>query len=216
MKSIKLISITFILLTLTLTSVKAQFLIKKKDLNNDVLKEKTIFFEMKDLSEKKIKHLKDEKVLEDFKIQYQKENTILAKTLEDHWVSEEKINGLSTKEIKSRIENKQETWYISLYKHTDKFFDKKVHKRNYYYYYQHYTLSLFKNKQKVLSIPLVNNYISELDIHFAVNMMQNIAYNIDEKGKLNQYTKAINQKTSQIKQKTLLVPRVTLTILKSI
>jgi hypothetical protein len=206
MNHIKVYLIVLILLVLGLTGAKAQFSIKRSDLENNNIQEKIIYFEIKELSEKRIKKLKDQRTIENLKSQYQEENKILTQTLKDYWVTGE-IKSLTTKELDKRIEEKQETWYISFYKHTDKFFEKRVHKRNVYYYYQHYTLSLYKNKKKVLIIPLVNSFISELDIQFAINMMQKIINDIDNISNLNEYAKVINQSSAIIRQKTLLIPQ---------
>jgi len=207
MKKIKTYSTVICILMLRLPCADAQFIVKKSELKENIFKENTIFFETKELSEKQINSYKDPRTIENLKIQYQEENKVLAETLKDHWVNGDKITSLSKEEIRARLKNKQETWYISLYKHTDKFIDSRIAKRNLYFYYPHYIMTLYKNKQKILSIPLVNSFVSELDIHFAVNMIQNITYEIENISKLNQYAKAINQNSSLIKQKTLLIPQ---------
>ena len=107
--------------TLELVNAKTQILVDKKELRNNILQEKIIYFEIKSLSEEQIASFKDQRTIENHKIQYQEENEILKTTLENHWFKCKKLISLTTEEIETRLINNQETWYLSLNKHTNKF-----------------------------------------------------------------------------------------------
>ena len=63
MKAINRYSVGLILFMLVFTSAKAQFQIRENDLNGEILKEKTIYIKLNELSVKQIKSFKEQKTI---------------------------------------------------------------------------------------------------------------------------------------------------------
>ena len=172
MKTIKILLIIVFAFIAKSIDVNAQFIIAKKVLQKVDIKNIIVYIETKELSEKQIKRYDDRDLLNSIKTRYNRENELLNKVIFEHWYVNDKTEKLSDNEISQRIKNKQETWYLKLNRHTDKFFDRRVHKLKKYYRYTHYKLSLCNNKKEVVSIPLINKELSELELYFALSTIQ--------------------------------------------
>ena len=205
MKTIKILLIIVFAFIAKSIDVNAQFIIAKKVLQKVDIKNIIVYIETKELSEKQIKRYDDRDLLNSIKTRYNRENELLNKVIFEHWYVNDKTEKLSDNEISQRIKNKQETWYLKLNRHTDKFFDRRVHKLKKYYRYTHYKLSLCNNKKEVVSIPLINKELSELELYFALSTIQSLIENSSSFKNMRNYTKEANANAYIIKEKTLLV-----------
>ena len=86
---------------------------------------------------KQIKYYKKQGIEKEIQERYRKENHFLTNLISKNWNNIDKPKGLSTSELNEKIKNKEGVWYITLKKHSDKFFDRRVVKKNYYFYYSH-------------------------------------------------------------------------------
>ena len=149
--------ILVVIVSMIITSaVNAQYSINKSKLSDVQQLEKVDFFEMKELSDKQIKYYKRQGNIENIQEQYQIENLFLTNLISENWNSSTKPKEITTSELNSKIKKNEGTWYVTIRKHSDRFFDRRVVKKNYYYSYSHYQLSLYKDKKEVLRIPLVD------------------------------------------------------------
>lgn len=204
MKNIN-ISIALIVFLFFSGNIYAQYSIKKNEFRKNDLTSKNIFYEIKTLTPKQISKLKKRDLLNAVKDRYNRENKLLFKLIQSNPSSNNAYKELSTEKIKKKIKNKEEVWYVTLNKHTDKFFDRRVHKKRFYYYYSHYKLSLFKNKKEILSIPLVDEELSELNLGFAFDELRNIASKSASFKNQRTYAKDVNSRSNSLKGKTLLI-----------
>jgi hypothetical protein len=194
------------LFTISVGNTNAQFNIKKKPLEKVDFINTSVHVLSKELTAKQIKHNKKRDLLNAVKARYDFENEFLKEAIKDYWYLQNITGELSNEEIEKKLISGDVIWYIALNNHTDRFFDRKGHKRKYcYYYFSHYELSLVKNKKVVISIPLVNNQLSELNMQFALNSMQTMMSEAWAYNSFRQYAKEINSNAKEISGKTLLV-----------
>lgn len=188
-------------------AVHAQYSIKRNKIDEVKQLEKVEYFETKQVSDKQITRLKREDVIKKLKRRYQDENIFLSNLISDNWNSSEKPKEISTSELNAKIKNKEGIWYISLRKHTDRFFDRRVVRKNYYYNYSHYQISLCYDKKEVFRIPLVDEELSVLYAEFAIQQIQNFINEPEHYKNQRLYSKGINEETGALANKTLLIPQ---------
>ena len=128
MKTINLFTIVTLSLFCTTYNAHAQFYMKRKAIENSDLKNATIYVKYKELSDRQIEKFKKRNLLNEIKGQYDVENNLLKNTINDIWYSQNSVKKLSSIEINNKISNGETVWYISLDKHYDKFFDRRIHK----------------------------------------------------------------------------------------
>jgi len=133
------------------------------------------------------------------------DDMLFRKVIKNHWYLQKIAGELSSEEIERKRKAGGEIWYLALRKHADSFFYRRSAKRNSYYDYSHYELSLVKNKIEVISIPLVSEELSELELHFAIYAIQSIIDGAEEFKNIRQYAKKANSNAQTISGKTLLV-----------
>jgi hypothetical protein len=206
MKTINIILSISIILLISTDNTNGQFNINKKELNKIDFKNITIYIQLKGLSEKQIEQYRRRSLINSVKARYIFENQLLKEVVESHWDLQNTTIEFANDEIKNKLNDLEDVWYLSFNKHTDNFFDRRIHKRNYYYNYSHYELSLFKNKKKIISIPLINKDPSELELVFAINSIQTVIKNASSFKNLKQYAKEINMNANLVSERTLLVP----------
>lgn len=205
MKSIYIKAIAVAVCLLSVEVSNAQFIVKTKKIQKANLKSEVIYIQTKQLSEKQINYLQRSNTLDSVKARYESENDFLVNLISKNWNLSNTHTELSEKEIALKIKNKEDVWYISLDKHTDRFFDRRVHKQVYYYNYSHYELSLYNNKKEIVSIPLVDEQLSELDLTFALNELQNIVEDGNSFKNNRLYAREANSNANSLKGKTLLI-----------
>lgn len=205
MKAIFIKVLAVVLLLLSVEVANAQFIIKKHELQNANLTSEIIYIQTKRLTEKQTKYLQRSNTLDTVTARYESENEFLTNLVNEKWNFSNTLEELDEISIENKIKNKDDVWYISLNRHTDRFFDRRVHKQNYYYNYSHYELSLFKNKKEVISIPLVDEELSELDLTFAIHSIQVLLSESESFQNLWHYSKTVNTNANQLEGKTLLV-----------
>jgi hypothetical protein len=199
--------ILVVIISMVITNaVNAQYSINKNKLSDVQQLEKVDFFETKQLSDKQIKQYKRQELIESTQERYQKENLFLAKLISENWNSSDKPKEISNSELTTKLKNKEGVWYITLRKHSDSFFDRRVVRKNYYYSYSHYQLSLYNDKKEVLRIPLVDEELSELNAEFAIEQIQNFISQSKQYKNQRLYAKEINASAGALSNKTLLIP----------
>jgi hypothetical protein len=186
-------------------AANAQYSIKKNKISDGQQLIKVGYFETKQVSDKQIKRSKRNDVIEKLKERYQKENIFLSNLISDNWNSSDKPKEISTSELNAKIKNKEDIWYITLKKHSDKFFDRRVVKKNYYFDYSHYQISLCYDKTEVLRIPLVDEELSLLNAEFAIQQIQNFIKDPKDYKNQRQYVKEVNASAGALSNKTLLI-----------
>ena len=200
--------ILVVIISMVITSaVNAQYSINKNKLSDVQQLKKVEFFETKQLSDKQIRQYKQQELIESTQERYQKENLFLAKLISENWNSIDKPKEISSSELNTKIKNNEGLWYITLRKHSDRFFDRRVVKKNYYYSYSHYQLSLYNDKKEVLRIPLVDEELSELNAEFAIEQIQNFISQSEQYKNQRLYANEINTGAGVLSNKTLLIPQ---------
>ncbi len=205
MKAKKYIPIIFLCLTVFSGTLNAQFAINKKHLKEIDLSSDTIFISQNSFSEKEIQRYQKQDILEIIKQRIENENTVLRQEITNDW-ADKKIKFIDESEIENRIKNKIPTLYISAQIHNDKYFDKRVGRQRRYYNFQHYDINLNLGKKTIVSVPLVNEELNRLDLHFALSLINYCITQKDEFQNLYKYTKQVNIKSGEISDDVLLVP----------
>jgi hypothetical protein len=202
------IKIIGVIISMIITgAVNAQYSIKKNTITDVQQLDKVAYFEIKQVSDNQLKRLKRDDVIKKLKRRYHDENIFLSNLISDNWNTIEKPKEISTSELITKIKNKEGIWYITLRKHTDRFFYRRVVRKNYYYNYSHYQISLCYDKKEVLRIPLVNEKLSELNAEFAIQQIQNFINDSEHYKNPRLYSKRINEEAGELANKTLLIPQ---------
>jgi len=202
------IKILAVIVSMIITgAANAQYSIKQNKITSVQQLDKVAYFELSQLSDKQIRFYKKQGIEKEIQERYRKENDFLTNLISKNWNNIDKPKGLSTSALNEKIKNKDGVWYISLKKHSDKFFDRRVVKKDYYFYYTHYQISLHNDNKEVLSIPLVDEELSELNAEFAIQQIQNFISQSAQYKNQRLYAKEVNQGAGLLSNKTLLIPQ---------
>jgi hypothetical protein len=194
-----------ILFLIAIGNTNAQFIVNKKELNKVDLINTTLYVLSNELTAKQVEGLQKRDLIDAIRARYISENELLMEVINNYWDLKNIAGELSTKEIARKIESGEEIYYIRLTKPRDRFFNRSVHKLNYYYSYSHYKLGLFRNNKEIISIPLVNEELSELHLHFAIHVLKGIISKSGSFSSLRQYSSEINSNAGKISGRTLLI-----------
>jgi hypothetical protein len=194
------------LFTILIGNTYAQFKVKNNQLQKIDFANSIVYVQSKELKAQQIEQCKERELISAIEVPYNSKFNLLQEVIKDQWYLQNTYGEISDKEIEKKLKSGEEILYITLYKHTDRFFYKRIHRQTYHFNFSHYVLSLMHNKKEVISIPLVNEELSELDIHFAINTLQSIMAKEGAFNNLCQYSKDINSNAKTISGKTLLIP----------
>lgn len=182
----------------------AQFTVNKRHLKEINLSTDTVFISLNSFDEKEIQRYKKQDILEIINQRIENENKVLHQEITNDW-SDKKIQFIDESVIEKRIKNRIPTLYLSAQIHNDRYFDKRVGRQRRYYYFQHYDINLNIGKKTIVSVPLVNEELNSLDLHFALSLIDYCIKQGGEFQNLAKFTKQINSRAGEISNDTLLI-----------
>lgn len=205
MKTIRLILSIVIVFFISIGNTNAQFSVKKKHLQKIDLENTPVYVQTLESTVNQDESFKEWEETNATQTLNKYDDMLFRKVVKNHWYLPQIAGELSRKEIERKLKAEEEIWYLALRKHADSFLYRRSAKRNSYYDYSHYELSLVKNKIEVVSIPIVSEELSELELHFAIYAIQSIIGGAEEFNNIRQYAKKANSNAQTISGKTLLV-----------
>ncbi|WP_421917870.1 hypothetical protein [Marinifilum sp.] len=205
MKTIRLILSIAMVFFISIGNTNAQFRVKKKHLQEIDLENTPVYVQTLESIVNQNEPFTECDEKNTAQTLNKHDDMLFRKVVKDHWYLPNLAGELSRKEIERKLKAEEEIWYIAFSKHADSFFYRRSAKRNSYFNYSHYELSLVENKIEVISIPLVSEELSELELHFAIKTLQSIINKVEAFKNIRQYANKINSNAKIISEKILLV-----------